>query len=730
MALVGFLREGGFNLYSGEERVFSAPLEERREDPADQDAGEDSSATASEEGDADREAGEDGHGVSIVAADRARPATEATSRGSLPEERRADERQGGVAALLLAASFSPRRPSSLWVVFTGPARPFNIIRRHETTLRPPAPQRRRRRPQHRRKDDAGRRAALRGRRHDAARQDRGRHLPDRLRRRGDRPEDLDQPRRAPTPSTATRGSTSSTPPATASSRPRPARRSYAADAAIIVLDAVSGVEVQTERVWKFADGVRAPGDVRRQPDGPGARLLRPRHRGAPEEVRPRRRRPADPGRRGEGLPRHRRPRPHGGPHPRGRQARGRPDPRRPRRARRRPSTRSSSRWWPRARTTSWRSSSPRARSSRRTSCPGLKREIVERKVFPVLCASSAHRHRRRCASSTPASRCSPPRRAARSRASARTASPSCVFCNEKDHAVAQVFKTVSDPFAGRISYLRVLAGHFQSDGTYWNSTKGVPERFSGLFLPQGKEHVNVPEARAGDIVAVAKLKETMTGDTLTTKDNPVVLPTLSVPGGLDRLRHRAQGQGRRGQDLDRPPQADRGGSLAQLPARRGDQGVPPRRRLAAPRRDRGRAAEEALRRRGHPPSAEGPLPRDDHAQGRGARPPQEADRRPRPVRRLPHPRRAAAPRQGLRVRRRHLRRLDPAQLHPGRREGHPGGPPQGLPRRIPDGRLPRDPLRRPVPRRRLLGARVQARRRARLQGGDGAGASRRCSSRS
>jgi elongation factor G len=57
----------------------------------------------------------------------------------------------------------------------------------------------------------------------------------------------------------------------------------------------------------------------------------------------------------------------------------------------------------------------------------------------------------------------------------------------------------------------------------------VPERFSGLFLPQGKEHVGVPEGRAGDVVAVAKLKDTLTGDTLTTKDFPAVVPRLSVP---------------------------------------------------------------------------------------------------------------------------------------------------------------------------------------------------------
>ena len=160
--------------------------------------------------------------------------------------------------------------------------------------------------------------------------------------------------------------------------------------------------------------------------------------------------------------------------------------------------------------------------------PGLKREIVERKIFPVLCASSANgvgalRILDACVALLP----SPEGR--KNEGTGKDGKPVMVFCNEKDHAVAQVFKTVSDPFAGRISYLRVLAGHFQSDGNYWNATRGVHERFSGLFLPQGKEHMNVPEAKAGDIVAVAKLKETHTGDTITTKDHAVVLPALTVP---------------------------------------------------------------------------------------------------------------------------------------------------------------------------------------------------------
>jgi elongation factor G len=160
--------------------------------------------------------------------------------------------------------------------------------------------------------------------------------------------------------------------------------------------------------------------------------------------------------------------------------------------------------------------------------PGLRSEVAVRKIFPVLCASSALgiglvRILDACVAILPSPEGGTIEGTSKDGKTAR------IFTNEKDPAVAQVFKTVSDPFAGRISYLRVRSGHFQSDGTYWNATRGIPERFSGLFLPQGKEHVNVAEARAGDIVAVAKLKETTTGDTLTAKDHPVVLPTLVVP---------------------------------------------------------------------------------------------------------------------------------------------------------------------------------------------------------
>ena len=92
-----------------------------------------------------------------------------------------------------------------------------------------------------------------------------------------------------------------------------------------------------------------------------------------------------------------------------------------------------------------------------------------------------------------------------------------------------VFKTISDPFTGKISLVRVISGTFKPDTFYYNSNKEVEERVAGLFLLQGKTQEPAGEVQAGDIVAVAKLKETQTGDTLSTKADKVLLPAIVFP---------------------------------------------------------------------------------------------------------------------------------------------------------------------------------------------------------
>lgn len=90
--------------------------------------------------------------------------------------------------------------------------------------------------------------------------------------------------------------------------------------------------------------------------------------------------------------------------------------------------------------------------------------------------------------------------------------------------VGLVFKTVTDPFSGRMSLLRVFSGCLKPDSSVYNVNKDAKERFGALLVPRGKSPANVEEAWPGAIVAVAKLKETTTGDTLCADKCGLILP--------------------------------------------------------------------------------------------------------------------------------------------------------------------------------------------------------------
>jgi elongation factor G len=94
---------------------------------------------------------------------------------------------------------------------------------------------------------------------------------------------------------------------------------------------------------------------------------------------------------------------------------------------------------------------------------------------------------------------------------------------------ALVFKTIADPFAGRITVIRIYSGILKSDATVYNVTKSTQERLGPLHALQGKTLEKIPEAHAGDIVAVTKLKETTTGDTFADKANPIAYEPVHFP---------------------------------------------------------------------------------------------------------------------------------------------------------------------------------------------------------
>jgi elongation factor G len=101
--------------------------------------------------------------------------------------------------------------------------------------------------------------------------------------------------------------------------------------------------------------------------------------------------------------------------------------------------------------------------------------------------------------------------------------------SDKDPTAAFVWKTIADPFAGRITMFRVVSGTLKSDSTVHNKAKDAPERLGNLMLLQGKTQTSVPEIKAGDLGAVAKLKDTLTNDTLGDKADPVTFPAITFP---------------------------------------------------------------------------------------------------------------------------------------------------------------------------------------------------------
>jgi elongation factor G len=93
---------------------------------------------------------------------------------------------------------------------------------------------------------------------------------------------------------------------------------------------------------------------------------------------------------------------------------------------------------------------------------------------------------------------------------------------------AFVFKTVADPFAGRVSYFKVMSGVLKNEANLANFNRGTSERLSHIGVVQGKTQTAVAELHAGDIGAVSKLKDTLTGDTLGDKGAPIVFPKLKL----------------------------------------------------------------------------------------------------------------------------------------------------------------------------------------------------------
>ena len=131
--------------------------------------------------------------------------------------------------------------------------------------------------------------------------------------------------------------------------------------------------------------------------------------------------------------------------------------------------------------------------------------------------------------------------------------------DEAEPFSALVFKTMADPYVGKITMFRVYSGIVKSDSQVYNASKDRVERFGQVFLIKGKQQIAVAQVGAGDIAGVAKLSETTTGDTLSDKDKPVVLDPIKFPLPVLSMAARAKSKGdedKIGQGLSRLQEED------------------------------------------------------------------------------------------------------------------------------------------------------------------------------
>ena len=159
---------------------------------------------------------------------------------------------------------------------------------------------------------------------------------------------------------------------------------------------------------------------------------------------------------------------------------------------------------------------------------GLKQALHEMRIFPVMCASAFHN----VASDlilnfivddlpAPVEREAIPATVNGVEATRKIA--------ENDQPSLYVFKTTADPFAGRITFFKVNTGVVKNDANLQNVTRGTAERLAHISSPMGKTLQPVTDLHAGDIGAVAKLRETLTGDTLAEKGLNITYPPVKLP---------------------------------------------------------------------------------------------------------------------------------------------------------------------------------------------------------
>ena len=119
-----------------------------------------------------------------------------------------------------------------------------------------------------------------------------------------------------------------------------------------------------------------------------------------------------------------------------------------------------------------------------------------------------------------------------------------VYCSSDDERFsAYVFKTIADPYIGRLNLFRVMTGKLDTTMSVYNVEKDTVEKVGRLYVMRGKEQIEVDELHSGDIGALAKLSNTSTQDTLSLKDANIIIPKIALPGSVLCMAIKPKGKG-------------------------------------------------------------------------------------------------------------------------------------------------------------------------------------------
>jgi elongation factor G len=160
---------------------------------------------------------------------------------------------------------------------------------------------------------------------------------------------------------------------------------------------------------------------------------------------------------------------------------------------------------------------------------GLKRAIMRRQIFPVTLSASSHSIGPSALLDSMIFSLPSPIDSVPFPSTNIGGEPIELKADPAGPLAALVFKTLSDPFSGKISLIRVVSGTLAADSTVWNCRAEEPERLGHLAALQGKTGANVPRLIAGDIGGTPKLKTARSCDTLGTKERPIKLAWIDIP---------------------------------------------------------------------------------------------------------------------------------------------------------------------------------------------------------